>query len=150
MNGDDSVLQATGVLSPLAIGAIHFLQIVATFEATPLLGIAFLVLIGACLAVAARLCLHGADQRAWTASAVVSAAAIGGYIFTRLFNTPLDNQDLGNWSCMLGLAALFVEVTLLAFSAYAAATKMAFTSVTAPARVDGDHRGVVRQSSSAA
>ncbi len=31
----------------------------------------------------------------------------------------MDNQDAGNWSCMLGLAALFVETTLLAFSVYA-------------------------------
>jgi hypothetical protein len=62
---------------------------------------------------------------------VVCAAAVGGYIFTRLFNTPLDNQDLGNWSCMLGLASLFIEVTLLAVSAYVAATGQVFETATA-------------------
>src|SRR5580692_9469038 len=97
MNANEAVLRATAVLSLLAIGAIHFLQIVPTTEQTPLLGVSFLFLIAACLAVAARL-------------------AIGGYVFTRIFSTPLDNQDAGNWSCMLGLDALFVETTPLASS----------------------------------
>ena len=111
-NANDAVLRATGVLSLLAIGTIHFLQIVPTTEATPLLGVSFLILIAACLAVAGRLATRS-DHRTWLASAVVCAAAIGGYVFTRTFSTPLDNQDAGNWSCMLGLAALFVETTLL-------------------------------------
>ena len=111
-HANDAVLRATGVVSLLAIGAVHFLQIVPTTESTPLLGVSFLFLIAACLAVAARLATRG-DHRTWTASAVVCAAAIGGYVFTRTFSTPLDNQDAGNWSCMLGLAALFVETTLL-------------------------------------
>lgn len=114
----DSVLRATGVVSLLAIGAIHFLQIVPTTESTPLLGVSFLLLIAASLGVAARLATRG-GHLCWTASALVCAAAIGGYVFTRTFSTPLDNQDAGNWSCMLGLAALFVETTLLGFSAYA-------------------------------
>jgi len=119
VNANDSVLRATGVLSLLAIGAIHFLQIVQTTEQTPLLGVTFLFLIAGCLAVAARLAIRG-DLRTWIASAAICAAAIGGYAFTRTFSTALDNQDAGNWSCMLGLAALFIETTLLAFSAYAA------------------------------
>jgi hypothetical protein len=92
VNAIDTVLRATAVLSLLAIGAIHFLQIVPTTEQTPLLGVSFLFLIAACLAVAARLATHS-DQRTWIASAVVCAAAIGGYVFTRIFSTPLDNQD---------------------------------------------------------
>jgi hypothetical protein len=101
VNSNDSVLRATGVLSLLAIGAIHFLQIVQTTEQTPLLGVAFMLLIIGCLAVAARLAIRG-DLRTWLASAAICAAAIAGYAFTRTFSTPLDNQDAGNWSCMLG------------------------------------------------
>jgi len=119
MTANDSVLRATGVLLLLAIGAIHFLQVVQTTEQTPLLGVSFMFLIVACLAVAARLAVRG-DHRTWIASAMVCAGAIGGYAFTRTFSTALDNQDAGNWSCMLGLAALFIETTLLAFSGYAA------------------------------
>ena len=73
-NANDAVLRATGVLSLLAIGTIHFLQIVPTTEATPLLGVSFLILIAACLAVAGRLAIRS-DHRTWMASAVVCAAA---------------------------------------------------------------------------
>lgn len=149
MNANDAVLRATGVLSLLAIGAIHFLQIVPTTESTPLLGVSFLFLIAACLAVAARLATRG-DHRTWAASAVVCAAAIGGYVFTRTFSTPLDDQDAGNWSCMLGLAALFVETTLLAFSAYAACAKKALQFVVQEAKSTGASGWTVRENSSAA
>ena len=149
MNANDAVLRATGVMSLLAIGAIHFLQIVPTTEQTPLLGVSFLFLIAACVAVAARLATHR-DQRTWIASAVVCAAAIGGYVFTRTFSTPLDNQDAGNWSCMLGLAALFVETTLLAFSAYAALTHSAVQTVVGQARTSRQSPHIVPGNSSAA
>jgi hypothetical protein len=148
-NANDAVLRATGVVSLLAIGAIHFLQIVPTTEQTPLLGVSFLFLIAACLAVAARLATHR-DQRTWIASAVVCAAAIGGYVFTRTFSTPLDNQDAGNWSCMLGLAALFVETTLLTFSAYAALTHRAVQTVDRQARTSRKSPHIVPGNSSAA
>jgi hypothetical protein len=149
MNADDAVIRATGVLSLLAIGTIHFLQIVPTTEATPLLGVSFLFLIAACVAVAARLATGG-DHRSWTASAVVCAAAIGGYAFTRSFSTPLDNQDAGNWSCMLGLAALFVETTLLAFSAYAAVAKRALRTAVKESRSGAASPRAVPGNSSAA
>ncbi len=42
-----------------------------------------------------------------------------GYTFTRIVNTPLDDQDVGNWACMLGLAALCVEGLMVAVAAYA-------------------------------
>jgi hypothetical protein len=138
-SADVAVLRATGVLSLLAIGTIHFLQIVSTLEATPLLGVAFLGLIAASLAVAARLSTHN-DDRTWAASAVVCVAAIAGYIFTRTFSTPLDNQDAGNWSCMLGLAALFVETALLAFSVYAIAIKRALAKTAVPQQISS-HSG---------
>ncbi len=117
-NSNDAVLRSVGAVSLLAIGAIHFLQIVPTIEATPLLGVSFLLLIAAAVVVAARLAMRG-DRISWAGSVLVCAAAIGGYLLTRTLSTPLDNQDVGNWSCMLGLAALFVETTLLGFSGYA-------------------------------
>jgi hypothetical protein len=149
VNANDTVLRATGVLSLLAIGAIHFLQIVPTTEQTPLLGVSFLFLIAACLAVAARLATHS-DQRTWIAGAAVCAAAISGYVVTRIFSTPLDNQDAGNWSCMLGLAALFVETTLLAFSAYAALTKRALQTAITQTRPNAESPRIIPGNSSAA
>jgi hypothetical protein len=130
INANDTVLRATGILMFLAIGAIHFLQIVPTAENTPLLGVAFLFLIAASLIVAVGL-IQRSDRRLWAAGAGVCVAAVGGYAFTRTFSTPIDNQDVGNWSCMLGMAALFVETTLLALSLYAARGQRALqTAVT--------------------
>jgi hypothetical protein len=149
MHANDAVLRGIGVVSLLAIGAIHFLQIIPTTEQTPWLGVSFLFLIAACLAVAARLAVRG-DARTWIATAVVSAAAIGGYVFTRSFSTFLDNQDAGNWSCMLGLAALFIETTLLAFSAYAALTKRALQNAVRQDRASGPSARRVMGNSSAA
>ena len=143
------MLRATRVAGLLAIGAVHFLQIVPTTQSTPLLGVSFLFLIGSCLAGAARLATRS-GQRTWTASAVVGAAAIGGYTFTRTSSTPLDNQDAGNWSCMLGLAGLFVETTLFGFSVYAALAHRAFRTGVNQASTNRQPAGVVPSSSSAA
>jgi drug/metabolite transporter (DMT)-like permease len=120
---DDPVLRATAVVSLLGIGAIHFLQIVVTFQFMPILGVGYLLLIVACLALIGRLCIRGGDQLTWLASAGLGVAAIGGYIFTRILSTPLDNQDVGNWACMLGLAALFIEAVLMTLSLYTVAAE---------------------------
>jgi len=119
---DAAMLRAVGVVLLLAIGAMHFLQIVITIEGTPMLGLAYLVFIGACVAVAGALVV-GDELRTWAASGGVCFAALAGYAFTRLAGTPFDKQDVGNWSCMLGLAALFVETMMIALSAYAVAVR---------------------------
>jgi hypothetical protein len=115
---DQTVLRATGVVALLAIGAIHFLQIVPTVEQTPLLGVGYVALIAASVVVAAWLVVAN-DARAWAAAGLLSTAILAGYAFTRLFGTTFDNQDVGNWSCMLGLASIFVEGSLVALSVYA-------------------------------
>jgi hypothetical protein len=104
----------------MGIAVIHLVQLVPTFEATPLLGVAFVMLIAGALAVGARLISSQlSTTQLWLPVAALGVAAIGGYVFTRVLSTPLDNQDVGNWACMLGIAALFVEGLLVALSAYA-------------------------------
>jgi predicted Co/Zn/Cd cation transporter (cation efflux family) len=61
------------------------------------------------------------DVRAWAAAGLLSVAVLVGYVFTRLVGTTFDNQDVGNWACVLGLAAIFVEIWLLALSGSALA-----------------------------
>jgi hypothetical protein len=117
---DATVLRAVGIVILIGIGAMHFLQIVTTFQATPMLGGAYVALIGACLAAAGALMI-APGWRAWAAGGAVCLAALVGYAFTRLISTPFDNQDVGNWACMLGLAALFVEGAMVALSSYALA-----------------------------
>jgi hypothetical protein len=116
----DAVMRATGILALMGIAVIHLVQLVPTFQATPLLGGAFVVLIVGSLAVGARLVSRTLTAaQLWLPVAALGVAAIGGYVFTRVLSTPLDNQDVGNWACMLGIAALFVEGLLVALSAYA-------------------------------
>jgi hypothetical protein len=116
----DTVMRATGILALTGIAAIHFVQLVPTFRSTPLLGVAFVALIVGSLAVGARLISSNLSRaQLWLPTAALGIAAIAGYVFTRVLSTPLDNQDVGNWSCMLGMAALFVEGMLVGLSAYA-------------------------------
>ena len=118
----DAVMRATGVLALMGIAVIHLVQLVPTFQATPLLGAAFVLLIAATVVVGARLISSKlSGKQLWFPVVVLGFAAIGGYVFTRIVSTPLDNQDVGNWACMLGIAALFVEGLLVALSAYAMA-----------------------------
>jgi len=116
----DAVMRATAVLALMGIAVIHLVQLVPTFQATPLLGVAFVGLIAGALVVGAQLVNPRLSHtRLWLPVLTLSAASIGGYVFTRVVNTPFDNQDVGNWACMLGIAALFVEGALVALSAYA-------------------------------
>jgi hypothetical protein len=116
----DTVMRATGILALMGIAVIHLVQLVPTFQATPLLGVAFVLLIAGALAVGARLISSRlSSTQLWLPVAALSTAAIGGYVFTRVLSTPLDNEDVGNWACMLGIAALFVEGSLVALAAYA-------------------------------
>jgi hypothetical protein len=116
----DAVMRATALLALMGIAVIHLVQLVPTFQATPLLGAAFVALIAGTLVVGAQLVSPRLSHtRLWLPVLALGAASIGGYVFTRMFNTPVDNQDVGNWACMLGIAALFVEGALVALSAYA-------------------------------
>ena len=129
---DATSLRPTGAVALLGIGAIHFLQIVDTFQSTPLLAVAYVGLVAACVAVAGWLLVTG-DVRAWAAAGLISVAVILGYAFTRFVGTTFDNEDVGNWSCMLGLASLFVESALLALSGYAMALVHADIKTSEPA-----------------
>jgi hypothetical protein len=118
----DAVMRATGILLLMGIAVVHLVQLVPTFRSTPLLGLAFIPLIAGSVFVGAQLVNPNvALTRSWLPVMALGLAAIGGYVFTRVMSTPLDNQDVGNWSCMLGMASLFVEGTLVALSVYAIA-----------------------------
>jgi hypothetical protein len=126
---DDAVLRATAIVGLGAVAVIHFSQVVSTIEETPGLGAAFVVLTLGCMVLAGRL-LRGGSRLLWAQVAVLNALAIGGYVFTRLVSTPFDNGDVGNWSEMLGLAALFIEGALVVLSA-----QVILGTLAAPGRV---------------
>jgi hypothetical protein len=116
----DTLLRATGILLLMSLAAIHVVQLVPTFQQTPILGGAYMLLIVASIVVATRLVKVGTSPaQLWLPVAGLGLAVFIGYAFTRVVSTPLDNQDVGNWSCMLGLLAIFVEGLLVALGAYA-------------------------------
>jgi hypothetical protein len=114
-----AILRATAIVMLLGIAVVHVVQLVPTFQETPLLGIAYIMLIVAAVAVGAHLVRGSASSLyLWLPVAGLGFAVISGYAFTRMFSTPFDSVDVGNWSCALGMAALFVEGMLVAISAY--------------------------------
>jgi FtsH-binding integral membrane protein len=115
-----AILRATGVVLLMSLAVIHIVQLVPTFQQTPLLGVAYVFLIAAAVVVGARLVKgHQSAVQLWFPVAALGLAVFVGYSFTRMLSTPLDNQDVGNWACTLGLAALFVEGLMVAVAAYA-------------------------------
>ena len=116
--GQDQVLRSTGVVALIGVAVIHFAQVVPTIHQTAWLGWAFVLLSVACVAVAGQLVYRGTVWT-WAQVGALNLLIIGGFAFTRLFSTAFDNQDVGNWSETLGMAALFVEGVLVLASAYA-------------------------------
>jgi hypothetical protein len=92
-----AILRATGIVMLIGIAVVHVVQLVPTFQQTPLLGGAFVMLIMAAVAVGAHLVRGAASSvRLWLPVAGLGLAVVGGYAFTRMFSTPLDNQDVGS------------------------------------------------------
>jgi hypothetical protein len=111
----DEVLRASGVFGLVAVAVVHFSQIVPTIQQTPWLGVGFLLLSAACVALASQL-LERSTRGLWLGVAAVNVFTILGYVFTRAVSTPLDNQDVGNWSETLGVTALFIEGLMVLLS----------------------------------
>jgi uncharacterized membrane protein SirB2 len=131
----DALLRATGIMALFGIGVIHFVQLVPTFEEMPWLGAAYLGLMAASIAAGALLLKGGSSRfRLWAPVALLGMAAIAGYAFTRVVSTPLDNADVGNWSCMLGMAALYVEGLLVLVSGFAMMTRSVSRATSVRAR----------------
>jgi hypothetical protein len=116
----EAILRGSVALGLVAIALIHFLDLFAKLEETPYLGVAYLGLIAASLAVGARL-LHAAGTRVWMLSGALAAATLAGYVLSRSVGLPSAADDIGNWQEPLGLASLFVEGLVVALSVYAAA-----------------------------
>jgi hypothetical protein len=116
----DAILRALGVVTLMGLALVHIVQLVPTFQTMQLLGVGYLLLIAGTVVVGARL-VTGAPTRTqlWAPVAILAVGAMVAYALTRVVSTPLDNQDVGNWACTLGMAALFLEAALVALSAYA-------------------------------
>src|SRR3954454_9129354 len=102
------------------IALIHLLDSISKFHETPYMGWMYVGLMISCLVVAATL-LRANVREAWLAAIVLPASAIAGFTLTRTTGLPQAHGDVGNWSEPLGLAALFVEIAVIAVAGYALA-----------------------------
>jgi hypothetical protein len=120
----DSALRVLAVVMLMGLALDHIVQLVPTFQHQLPLGIAYLFLISGVVAVGARLMLGARSHlHLWAPVAMLGIGAMVAYGFTRVISTPLDSQDVGNWSCTLGMVALFLEAALVAVSAFAVANR---------------------------
>jgi hypothetical protein len=117
--GTDTVLrrgiEAVGLQG---IALIHLLDLPDKLEEAPYMGVLFIALIIASLALAWMLTVR--DNRiVWLAAGGLAASVIVGYTITRTVGLPGAMDDIGNWLEPLGMASLFVEaiVVLTALSA---------------------------------
>lgn len=105
-----------GAVAIFGVGLIHILDAVGTYHSTRWILWAYIVLVAAAVPAAMAL-LHWSSPLAWAAAAGVGAGPLVAYLWSRSIGLPGDAPDIGNWLCTLGMAALFVESSLLALSA---------------------------------
>jgi hypothetical protein len=113
----DGVGRAVGAVGLAGIALIHLLDLSSKFQETPYLAWLYIALIAGVIACAFELVRTG-SARAWLGGGLLASGAVVGYTLTRTTGLPGAHSDVGNWLEPLGLASLFVEVTLLSLSVY--------------------------------
>ena len=113
-----TALRGLGFGGLLAIALIHLLDVGSKFHETPYLGVLYVLLMVATVAVSFVL-LHSGSSTAWAAGGALAGATLTGYVLSRTTGLPSSTGDIGNWSEPLGLASMFVEGTFIVLSGYA-------------------------------
>jgi hypothetical protein len=104
----------------LGIALIHLLDVIGKIKETPYLGVMYVALMVASVAVALSL-LHTGSSLAWGAAGLLAVATLTGFVLSRTTGLPHSEDDIGNWTEGLGLASMFVEGAVIVLSGYALA-----------------------------
>lgn len=113
-----TALRGLGFGGLLGIALIHLLDVIDKLHETPYLGVMYILLMIAGVAVSFAL-LHSGSAIAWGVGGALAAATLTGYLLSRTTGLPSATGDIGNWSEPLGLASMFVEGTFIVLSGYA-------------------------------
>ena len=113
-----TTLRALGFGGMLGIALLHLLDVIGKITETPYLGVMYVGLMVASVAVAFYL-LHTGAPRAWAAAGLLAAATLVGFILSRTTGLPNASGDVGNWTEGLGLASMFVEGAVIVLAGYA-------------------------------
>jgi hypothetical protein len=114
----DGAARAVAAVGLAGVALIHLLDAPGKFAETPYMGWMYIALMAGCLVVAADLVVRG-SRMAWAGAVVLPLSALVGFTLTRTVGLPQAHEDIGNWGEPLGMASLFVEGCLVAFSAAA-------------------------------
>jgi hypothetical protein len=100
--GADVIARAMGALALITLAVIHVVDLPPTLGPAPLVGIGYLGIIAAALAVGTVL-IARSQWLAWAAAGAVAVMAMGGYVLTRALPGGFlgDHGDVGNWRCPL-------------------------------------------------
>lgn len=113
----EHLARGAGVIALAAVAVIHVLDLPDTLPDMPLIGSGYLVLIAAALATSTLL-MTVAGARVWMLADLIGAGAIAAYVLSRTTGLPTDTEDIGNWNCALGIAALSVETLVVLLAAW--------------------------------
>jgi len=92
----------------VASGIVHIPVIPMHLEEAPYIGYLFIALTAVCFALAAAVLLVDSIL-VWAAGGVVTALAVIAYVLSRTVGLPQIQDDIGNWSEPLGVAAITAE-----------------------------------------
>jgi hypothetical protein len=88
--------RAVAALGMFGVALIHTLDLPSKLHETPYIGVAYIGVIAASVAIAEVLIRTG-GRRAWLAAAGLCASVIGGYVISRTTGMPNATEDVGNW-----------------------------------------------------
>lgn len=119
--GADVIARAIGALALAALAVIHVVDLPGTLGPTPLVGIGYVGIIAAAVLTGGVMIVRS-HWLAWAGAGAVAAAAMAGYVLTRSLSGGFlgDHNDVGNWRCPLGIAALSVETLIILLAMLAA------------------------------
>src|SRR5690348_18201699 len=133
----DLISRAVGAVALATLAMIHVVDLPGTLGPLPLVGAGYLGIVAAAVVVGGIM-IARSRRLVWAAAGGLAAAAMGGYVLTRTIGGFLgDHNDVGNWRCPLGLAALSVETVLILLAGWQArsrTTPLALTQRPAPRR----------------
>jgi hypothetical protein len=112
----DGITRAIGAIGLGGMALIHVIDAPSHFGGSDAyLGFMYVGLIVASLTLAGALITSG-SRLIWATALILMVSVIVGYVLSRTVGLPASTADIGNWSEPLGIAAVFVEGSLVALA----------------------------------